>query len=180
MALPRVADRVLESTGVTGAGPATLGGAQPGYRSFNAAVGVSVQCYYSIEDAATGDWEIGEGHLSGATTLVRDRVVESSNAGALVAFLPGAKRAFVIDPAEVHLRYAAHDGETPAGAVNGSNATFTLAAAPDPPGSLRLAVNGLLQRPGAGNDFILSGLTVTFQAGAVPMAGDVLEAAYTA
>jgi hypothetical protein len=58
------------------------------------------------------------------------------------------------------------DQEVPAGIINGVNATFTLAAAPSPVGSLMLIRNGLLQT--AGIDYTLSGNTIAFLAGAIP------------
>lgn len=68
------------------------------------------------------------------------------------------------------------DGETPGGTVNGSNITFTLAAPPNPPSSLRLYRNGLAMKPGV--DYNLSGSTVAFLAASTPQAGDVLLAFY--
>lgn len=50
--------------------------------------------------------------------------------------------------------------ETPGGAVNGSNVNFTLAHAPTN-GNIMLYYNGILLEPGAGNDFTLSGTTIT-------------------
>jgi len=67
------------------------------------------------------------------------------------------------------------DAETPGGSVNGSNVNFTLAEAPNPPESLELTVNGVVQQPGV--DFSLNGSAVTFQSGA-PQSGDVLLAWY--
>lgn len=69
--------------------------------------------------------------------------------------------------------------ETPGGAINGVNATFTLAAAPSPAGSLLLFRNGLLMRAGAGKDFTLSGSSITFLGGNLPQTGDDLVASYT-
>lgn len=66
--------------------------------------------------------------------------------------------------------------ETPGGAVNGANETFTLAAAPSPAASLMLFRNGVLQQAG-GNDYTLIGSTVTFAT--APETGDVLLAYYT-
>jgi hypothetical protein len=68
------------------------------------------------------------------------------------------------------------DAETPGGTLNGTNATFTLANAPDPPASLTLFRNGLLQDQNG--DYTLAGSTITFEAGAVPQAGDILIASY--
>lgn len=50
------------------------------------------------------------------------------------------------------------DLETPAGSLPGT--VFTLSATPAS-GSLHLYVNGQVQRPGAGNDYTISGSTIT-------------------
>lgn len=84
-------DRVRESTSTTGTGDITLAGAPTGFQSFNAAYGTSVQFDYCIVSATGTEWEVGEGHLSAATTLVRDTIHDSSNAGAAVNFSAGAK-----------------------------------------------------------------------------------------
>ena len=68
------------------------------------------------------------------------------------------------------------DGETPAGVLDGSNASFVLANLPNPPGSLALFRNGLLLRQGG--DYTLAGNNITFLAGAVPQPNDVLAASY--
>lgn len=68
------------------------------------------------------------------------------------------------------------DAETPAGAVNGVNATFTLANAPSPQTSLELYRNGLLMRQGV--DYSLNSATVTFVASSIPQTGDILTASY--
>jgi len=68
------------------------------------------------------------------------------------------------------------DLETPAGTMDGVNASFTLSLAPNPAASLLLFRNGLLQQ--ASGDYTLSGSTVTFQAGSVPQPGDLLLASY--
>jgi len=51
--------------------------------------------------------------------------------------------------------------ETPSGTLDGVNNTFTLANDPVD-GSLMLFYNGVLQKPGAGNDYTISGNTITF------------------
>jgi hypothetical protein len=68
------------------------------------------------------------------------------------------------------------ENEAPAGAVDGTNFTFTLETAPLPSSSLQLYRNGLLQKSGV--DFSLSGKTVTFLPVAVPQPGDVIQASY--
>jgi hypothetical protein len=60
---------------------------------------------------------------------------------------------------------------TPTGTVNGSNPTFTLPNAPNPPASLQLFKNGRkMMNP---IDFTISGATITYQSGSIPATGDV-------
>ena len=68
-------------------------------------------------------------------------------------------------------------GETPTGTIDGENDEFTLANVPIA-GSVALYKNGLRQRAGAGNDYTISGDTITFEAGNIPQPGDVLLADY--
>ncbi|MGH7975000.1 MAG: beta strand repeat-containing protein [bacterium] len=65
--------------------------------------------------------------------------------------------------------------EVPTGAINGSNVTFTLAHTPVV-GSEEIFLNGLLQNAGAGNDYTISGATITFTT--APLTGDVLLVTY--
>lgn len=67
------------------------------------------------------------------------------------------------------------DRETPAGTVNGSNTTFTLAFTPVA-GSEHVFLNGILQEPGAGNDYTISGLTITYLT--APLTGDKIRVTY--
>lgn len=68
------------------------------------------------------------------------------------------------------------DAETPAGTVDGVNASFTLAGAPNPASSLLLFRNGMLQKQGF--DYLLEGSAITFATSAVPQSGDTLLAGY--
>lgn len=67
--------------------------------------------------------------------------------------------------------------EAPGGTINGTNATFTLANAPNPGLSLRLYKNGMLMLQNG--DYSLSGKTITFTSGVIPQTGDLLAAYYT-
>lgn len=67
--------------------------------------------------------------------------------------------------------------ETPSGTVNGSNPTFTLANTPTA-GSEHIFINGILQDAGAGNDYTISGATITFLTGSIPLTGDKVRASY--
>lgn len=52
------------------------------------------------------------------------------------------------------------DKEIPSGAINGSNTAYTLANTPTA-GTEHVFVNGILQESGAGNDYTISGATIT-------------------
>lgn len=62
------------------------------------------------------------------------------------------------------------------GTQNGTNPTFTLGVTPNPAGSEQIFENGALLNPGAGNDYTISGATVTMLTTAIPVAADVLRA----
>jgi len=66
--------------------------------------------------------------------------------------------------------------ETPSGSVNGSNTSFSLASTPQN-SSLKLFWNGVLLEPGSGNDYTISGTTITMLF--TPTTGDKLRAYYT-
>lgn len=98
------ADRVLETTTTTGTGDITTAGAVAGYRTFNNAVGLNVLVDYSIvavdgSGVPTGEWEVGEGYLSGATTFVRS-VPLSGSAATPVSFSAGTKQIFLTQSAD--------------------------------------------------------------------------------
>ena len=65
--------------------------------------------------------------------------------------------------------------ETPSGSINGSNVAFTLANTPTA-GTLKLYLNGVRQKSGAGNDYTISTNTITMTT--APVSGDVLIADY--
>jgi len=52
--------------------------------------------------------------------------------------------------------------ETPSGALDGTNVTFTLAHTPLA-GTVMLYYNGVHMRPGGGNDYTISGSTITME-----------------
>lgn len=65
--------------------------------------------------------------------------------------------------------------ETPSGALNGVNVTFTLANTPIT-GSEEVYLNGVLQEPGGTNDYTISGLTITYTT--APISTDRLRVSY--
>lgn len=69
------------------------------------------------------------------------------------------------------------DSETPAGIVDGNNATFTLAGIPNPASSLRLYRNGLMLHATADYNIQTNG-SILFVSAAIPQPGDILTAGY--
>lgn len=65
--------------------------------------------------------------------------------------------------------------ETPSGTINGSNTTFTLANTPTA-GTVRVYLNGVRQKSGAGNDYTITSTTITFTT--APVSGDVIIVDY--
>jgi len=65
--------------------------------------------------------------------------------------------------------------ETPTGATNGTNTSFVLANTPVV-GSESVFLNGILQEPGAGNDYTISGSAITYLT--APVSGDKIRVSY--
>jgi len=115
-----VKDRVRETTTTAGTGTVTLAGAVTGFQSFSV-IGNANTTYYTITDST--NWEVGIGtYTASGTTLSRDTVLESSNAGALVPFAAGSKDVFVTYPAEKSIS----DGYGTLPVANGGTGATTL------------------------------------------------------
>jgi hypothetical protein len=98
-------DRVKETSSSSGTGNITLGGAFPGYQTFNAAIASGSTVYYTIHNLTAGDddeWEVGLGTFTSPATLARTTVLSSSNSGSAVNFTAGASglEVFITQPAE--------------------------------------------------------------------------------
>ncbi len=50
----------------------------------------------------------------------------------------------------------------PTGTINGSNTAFTLSPTPAAAGNVVCYLNGVMQQQGAGNDYTISGATITY------------------
>jgi len=95
-----VKDRVKQQTTTTGTGTLTLSGSYTGFDTFSQ-IGDGNTTYYVITDDVTGDWEVGLGTYTAAgTTLSRDTILASSNAGAAIDLAAGTKVVFCGYPAE--------------------------------------------------------------------------------
>jgi hypothetical protein len=94
-----VKDRVKQQTTTTGTGTLTLSGSYTGFDTFSQ-IGDGNTTYYVITDDVTGDWEVGLGTYTAAgTTLSRDTILASSNAGSAVDLAAGTKVVFCGYPA---------------------------------------------------------------------------------
>jgi hypothetical protein len=97
-------DRVKETSSSSGTGNITLGGAFPGYQTFNATIASGSTVYYTIHNLTAGvdnEWEVGLGTFTSPATLARTTVISSST-GSAVNFTAGASglEVFITQPAE--------------------------------------------------------------------------------
>ena len=154
-------------TATTGTGTITLGSALTGLQTFATAGAVDgEQLYYSIKDGV--EFEVGSGtYTVSGTTLSRDTVYDSSNAGAKINVSgSGVEVRIVIlsqamtslDTAVIdHIDQSGGTGDTYSvlsGAINGSNTTFTVSTGMYFSGSLSVYLNGQLQTQGSGEDWV--------------------------
>jgi len=96
-----LADRVKETTTVTGTGVATLLGAATGFQSF-AVVGNTNTTYYTIAGQTGNEWEVGIGtYATSGTTLTRTTILANSSATqpSAISFSSGTKDVFITYPA---------------------------------------------------------------------------------
>ena len=94
--MPKIAyDRVKETSTTTGTGNISLAGAVSQFVSFSSRYALGDVFQYTIAGQTGSEWEVGYGTLSGSSTLVRSRVLASSNADALVSFSAGTKDVFI-------------------------------------------------------------------------------------
>jgi hypothetical protein len=92
-----VGERIKETSTTEGTGTLTLAGAATGFQSFSDGVGSGNSTYYTIENAT--DWEVGIGKMASGSTLDRNTVIASSNAGEKVPWAAGSRDVFVSGPA---------------------------------------------------------------------------------
>jgi VCBS repeat-containing protein len=132
-------DRVLETSAVTGTGPATLLGASTGFQSFSAGIGANNDTYYCIVNPnVANEFEVGFGTLD-ATGLIltRTTVYRSSNSNNAVVFTAGTKTVFVTYPSSRSVNYA-NDGSL---TLTGALTAPTIAGTPNFTGTPTFAAN---------------------------------------
>jgi trimeric autotransporter adhesin len=122
-------DRVKESSSSSGTGNITLGGAFPGYQTFNAAIATGSTVYYTIHNLAAGfdtEWEVGLGTFTSPATLVRTTVLSSST-GSAVNFTAGTNglEVFITQPAEEAVYINNATGKVEANGNGANTISFT-------------------------------------------------------
>ena len=152
--MPTPANLVHETSVSTGSGNLTLI-AVNGKQRFSTAFGTGVTTNvfdYFISNRDAAEWERGTGHMSDATTFVRDTVLESSNGGAAVNFSAGTKDVANDIPAAEQVRA---DGQCQLSKV-GSNLVLS------PRDGNKLIINGVAQTvPDAGVSLAPTSLSVS-------------------
>ena len=112
-------DRVKETTTTTGTGSFALAGAVTGYDSFGQ-IGSGNTTYYAVYLDGGSQWEVGIGTYTSPSTLSRDTILASSNAGSVVTFSAGQKTIWCDYPAGAAV-YASNNGSQTSGQALKSN-----------------------------------------------------------
>lgn len=161
----------------TGTGDFTLTG-KSARRTFNEGYGIggTDKLFYFITHQSADEWEHGTGHLSGAATLVRDTVIKSSNAGALVDFSVGTKDIVSDRPGNLpinvgEIQFAPEIFNAPGDYTPGVTTMLTLAITPISEGNLLIFFEGVIQHTTA---YSLVGNVITFTS-AIPVGVDQVE-----
>jgi hypothetical protein len=124
-------DRVKETSSSSGTGSVTLGGAFPGYQTFDAVVATGSTVYYTIHNLTAGDddeFEVGVGTFTSPTTLSRDTVLSSSAGGTTkVNFTSGISglEVFITQPAEEAIYLNQATGKVEVGGNGTNTVSFT-------------------------------------------------------
>lgn len=127
------------------------------------------------DDARLSDDRTASG-LRTATTIVSVSGAAAPTAGQVLTALNGTSAEWQTPSAGVSVGDFVFD-EVPTGLINGTNDTFTLANTPIA-GTVSVYWNGQRMHEGAGNDYTISGATVTFEAGNIPETGDQVTVDY--
>lgn len=150
-------DRVQETSTTSGTGTVTLAGAVSGFQDFSV-IGDGNTTYYTITNGS--NWEVGIGtYTASGTTLSRDTILESSNAGSAIT-LSGTSNVFVTYPAEKAVAQdASNTGYAPQ--LSATNGVFVNNATIGSNFTFPSGYNGMSTGPVT----ISSGVTVTVPSG---------------
>lgn len=181
-----IKDRVRETTSTNGTGTITLTGAVLGYDSF-LDVGDGNTTYYCIANPGTVEWEVGVGtYVLSGTSLVRNTVLSSSNANALVNFSAGVKDVFCTYPAgeSVYLDSAGlvtaasgFGAGIPAFLATPTSANLKAAVTNETgSGALVFATSPVLVTPNLGTPSALVGTNITGTAAGLSIGGNAATA----
>jgi hypothetical protein len=124
-----------------------------------------------VVNGGTGQSSYVNGELLIGNTTGNTLTKSTLTAGTGIAITNGAGSITIAVSSAVFTSSNFVTREIPSGAINSSNASFTLANTPTA-GTEEVFVNGILQNVGAGNDYTISGATITFLSGAIPQTGD--------
>ncbi len=90
------ADRVKETTSLTGLNDATLTGNPTGFTTFSSACANGSTFDYTITEDGTANWETGTGtYVTSSNTVQRTTVIASSNSNNKVTFGSNLKYIFI-------------------------------------------------------------------------------------
>lgn len=145
-------------------------GALPAFGAVNLAGGANiVSGTLPVANGGTGQTSYVNGELLIGNTTGNTLTKATLTAGAGITVTNGNGSITIATTAFTSTNFVTR--EIPSGTINGSNATFTLANTPTA-GTEEVFVNGILQNVGAGNDYTITGATITFLSGAIPQTGD--------
>lgn len=167
------------ATGSATGQPLTYQGASalPTFAALNLAGASVVTGVLPVGNGGTGQSSYLNGEILIGNTTGNTLVKSTLTAGSGITITNGAGSITIAISSSIYTASNFVTREVPTGTVNGSNATFTLANTPTA-STEEVHVNGVLQNAGAGNDYTISGATITFLTGAIPQTGDVVLVNY--
>jgi hypothetical protein len=175
-------DQTITLTGdVTGSGTgsftATIANNAVTYAKFQQVAALSVVGNATNASANAAAISAGSDHqvLRRSGTSIGFGAINLASGNAVTGLLPVANIVTAASGVVAIANYIVR--ATPGGTVDGTNATFTLATTPVNNTEM-VFVNGVLQNAGSGNDYTISGATITFLSGAIPQTGDIVRVTY--
>lgn len=164
---PKDAVRAATTANITLSGAQTIDGV-------SVVAGDRVLVKDQTDDTENGIWIAASGSWARATDADDDGEITFGTSVLVVEGTANAGRTYLVSSADpiaigtdsiTWIQTAAAstnfaESETPSGTINGSNTAFTLASSPIA-GSVKLYYNGVRLEAGAGNDYTISGASIT-------------------